>query len=134
MPIDCKVRSTTPELVLFVYCYKKLSVEDVEVFTTFFNGYLEGDIPFKALFDLREVDTAPMKAITAMAKHMSEFETLAPGKVVATSVLVSSKGIEGLINMLFAIKKPVTPTKVTASLEKACDFLNKYDSSVEIEN
>ena len=124
MPLHCKVRSKTPELVLLVYGHGILTGNDINHFCTFYNTHLHGEDPFKILFDLRSVKTASIKGITSITRHMAEFEKLAQEKVIATSVLVDAYTTESLLNLLFSANPPATPTKVTRDLTEACNFLN----------
>ncbi|KKM72858.1 hypothetical protein LCGC14_1416300 [marine sediment metagenome] len=127
MPLECRVRSQTPELVLFVYGRDVLSRQDIDTFSAFFNMHLHGDTPFKVFFDLRRVDTVSLVVVKSIVKSMISYEKLAQGKIIATSVLVGGTIIENLLHLLFSIREPTTPTKVTTNLEKACNFLNEYD-------
>ena len=126
MPLECRVRSQTPELVLFVYGYDLLSCTDIDTFSAFFNTHLHNDIPFKVFFDLRKIDTASIAVVKSIAKYMIAYEKLAPGKVVASSVLVGGIIVENLIKLLFSFKEPSTPTRVTTNVAEACNFLNEY--------
>jgi len=127
MPLDCQIHAKKPELILCVYGRGVLSVQDVDGFSSFFNTHLKGDTPFKVLFDLRKLNSASANAIKPLVKCMTSFESLSQGKVVASSVLVSSPTIESILNFLFSLNKPTTPTKVTSDLTQACDFLNEFD-------
>lgn len=127
MTLDCKIHSKDPELALFIYGHGVLTFEDVQGFDEFFNRFLNGSVPFKVFFDLRKLKSAPMDVIKSLVKHMVSFESRATEKVVATSVLVGSKPIESVLNLLFSFRKPTTPTKVTSTLEEACEFLDEYD-------
>ena len=133
MPLDCKVRSKTPELVLFIRGHGVLTVDDVNNFDSFFKPFLKGDTPFKVLFDLRLLKCKSIDVIKVLVDNMSSFEALAPKKVVASSVLVGST-IEKWVNLLFNLKQPTTPTKVTSSIEDACNFLNEFECIIETEN
>ena len=132
MPLDCKVRSQTPELVLFVRGYGVLKVKDIDNFGSFFKPFLQGKTPFKILFDIRTLESTSMSVIKSLVEYMISFESLAQGKVVASSVLVGPT-IENWLKLLFSLKHPTTPTKVTSNIEVACDFLNKFDCFIESE-
>ncbi len=132
MPLDCKVRSQTPELVLFVRGHGVLKVIDIDNFDSFFKPFLQGNTPFKVLFDLRALKSTSMGVIKSLVECMISFESLAQGKVVASSVLVGHS-IENWLKLLFSLKHPTTPTKVTSNIEVACNFLNKFDCVIENE-
>nr|QBK87662.1 MAG: hypothetical protein LCMAC201_05750 [Marseillevirus LCMAC201] len=124
MPLVCKVCSQKPELMLLIYGHDVLSRQDIDTFSTFFNTHLHGNTPFKVFFDLRKVDMVSTSVLKSIAKSMILFETLAQGKIIATSVLVSGIIIEHTLNLLFKFKEPTTPTKITTNLDDACAFLN----------
>lgn len=126
MPLQCKVRSTTPELVLFIVGYGSLKTAHLKEFTEFFHEYLHGEEPFKVLYDLRSVKAAPICVIKELAQYMIKYENVAEKMVIASSVLVDDIKIENALKLLFSFKQPITPTKVTGCLEEACEFLNEY--------
>lgn len=123
MPFIYQVHSYDPELVLLVRGYGEISVPDIRRFDTYFKVYLYGKKPFKVFFDIRSLESTSMEVIKLLVKSMISFEELAPQKVLATSVLTGAL-IEKWINLLFKIREPITPTKVTSDLQEACDFLN----------
>ena len=64
---------------------------------------------------------------------MHSFDTIVAratpaGKGAIAVIRVSGPGafamVDGLLSILFSIKKPITPTKITRSVEEACNFLN----------
>lgn len=126
MPLQCKVRSVEPELVLFVVGYGSLQTTHLPEFTDFFHKYLHGEKPFKVLYDLRGVKTAPIGVIKELARYMIKYENIAEEMVIASSVVLDDIKIENAIKLLFSFKEPVTPTKVTRCIEEACDFLNNH--------
>lgn len=128
MPLECKAR-LTEELLLFITGRGILTVNDIADFSEFFDAHLCRQDPFKLFLDLRKVEKAHGDTLTALIKHITSFEDRARDKVIATSVVVSSIPIVSLINLLFTIKQPLTPTKVTSNLTEACDFLNNYSAS-----
>ena len=131
MPIDCIIQTSEPELVLYICGRGNLLAKDLDHFRVFLDSHLHKGIPFKVFYDLRKVDGAPIHAIKKLTKYINDCEELARQFIVASSVLVGGKIVEKLVNMVFSIKKPSTPTKVTASLQEACDFLNSWDISEE---
>jgi anti-anti-sigma regulatory factor len=125
MPIDCKTKSKNTELLLFVIGSGNMNIDDIKQFTHFFEKYLHGIIPFKLFIDLRTVESTSSSIIQSLVKKMIKYEKYSKN-VIATSVLINNSIIENLINILFSIRKPTTPTKITSSLTEACDFLNEY--------
>lgn len=126
MPLQCKVRSENPELVLFVVGYGSLKACHLPEFTDFFHKYLHGTEPFKVLYDLRGVKTPPICVVKELATYMMKYENVAAQMVIASSVVLDDIKIENALKLLFSFKEPITPTKITRSIEEACDFLNSY--------
>jgi hypothetical protein len=131
MPINCKVQSPHPEMVIFVHCHGSMNSKDLAKFTEFLDGHLNGEHAFKLFFDLRKAAPPAPKIINGMTKYMIQADHVAQTKIVASSILVGSSIIENLLKTLFSIQEPTTPTKVTASLETACEFLNDFDWYIE---
>ena len=125
MSLRCTVHTKEP-LLLLVHSESELTLTDVEEFTTFFNKHLHGKKQFNVLFDLRKLKSAPKEVMIKMGSYISNFEILAVGKVLASSVIINSKTIETLLNILFKINPPTTPTKVTSDLKVGCSFLDEY--------
>jgi len=126
MPFECKIKSSKPDLLLFVYGTGNLILKDINVFTIFFEKYLFGNIPYKLFIDLRNVTNATLEVLKELTKKMLYYEKHTQGKVIATVILVDSTIVENLIKMLMTIRKPLTPTKITSSIDDACNFLNEY--------
>ena len=122
MPVICKIRNKEEKLA-FIACEGIMTTEDFNVFTTFFNNQLNSPNKFKVFLDLRKLDNVSMTIIKSLSKYMLESEITAINKVLATSVLVDKPYIEYLVKMLFAVKTPITPTKITSDINIACDFL-----------
>jgi hypothetical protein len=126
MPLKCGLHSETPELILLICGSGELTTADVTQFSKFFDSYLNSSQAFKLFIDLRKVESAPINALTAMASYMANNDELAKKRVIASSVLVGNTHIENLLNLLFRMKEPSTPTKVTMVTNDACNFLDKY--------
>jgi anti-anti-sigma regulatory factor len=128
MPIDCKIKSKTPELVLFVHGSGTMNANDIQEFSNFFEKHLYGSIPFKLFIDLRDVKSTSGSIVQNLVKKMTLYEKFSVKNVIATSVLINNSIIENLINILFTIRKPITPTKITSDIIDACNFLNEYSN------
>lgn len=124
MPLECKVHSKTPKLMLMVHGYKTLTHGDITNFSTFFDKYLYGDESFKVFFDLRTAETPPTSVISALSKYMISCEKVSANRVIASAILVNDT-IKNILNLLFTFQKPASPTKITSNIETACEFLNE---------
>ena len=125
MPLLCKVKSREPEVLLFIHGEGSIIETDINVFSSFFEKHLFRKDPFKLFIDLRKVENASMNLVQTLAAKMIGYEEHTPGKVLATSILVNSFMIESLVNLLFQLKPPSTPTKITSDINIACDFINQ---------
>ena len=125
MPLDCKIRSKEPELVLFIHGYDNITKNDIEKFADFLYEHLSGNEQFKIFYDLRKVKDAKLANLKNLFVHISSFEELSIDKVLASSILINSIIVEKLLNLIFEFKPPVTPTKITTDISVACDFLNQ---------
>lgn len=123
MPLKCTAKQGD-ELILYVNGTEALTIKDVTEFSSFFDGHLNGPDQFKTFFDLRKVTSANMETISAMAKYMTSFEQLAKEKVLGNAILIDGFLLENLLKLLFTMKPPTTPTKITSKLEEACEYLN----------
>lgn len=124
MPVNCKVHRQSP-LVLFICGYGSLKTADIETFKTFFDKHLNGKSPFKVFVDLRKLNSPSQKILKPLTEFMMSVDERAPGKIVASSVIVDSIIIEQALSALFAVRPPSTPTKVTSCIDKACSFLDR---------
>lgn len=124
MPLVCKVKHCSPDLVLFIRGHGQINVEDVNKFGQFFNNHLGGSTKFRVLYDLREVENASMSVVTALAQYIVKFEQKSKEKVLGSSILVYGAVVENLLRLVFSFKEPTTPYIVTADLQKACEFLD----------
>lgn len=123
MPLKC-VAKKGDDLILYINGIDTLSITDVEEFNTFFKSHLNGPDQFKTFFDLRKAKSVSMDVLYTMAKYMTSFEDLAREKVLGNSILVEGFILEQSLKLLFSIKPPTTPTKITTCLDEACDYLN----------
>ena len=126
MPIGFKIRKKEPDLLLYIFGEGILNMEDLEKFDSFFDKYLKEDNSFKILMDLRKVENASIGVIKQLVDNRKNYDKYADNKVIATSILIDNYIIESLINMLFSIKQPKRPTKITSDIDEACNFLNEY--------
>ena len=124
MPLLFNEKRSDDGVLIMVIGSGQLATTDSDIFHTFFKNKLETSGEFKMFIDLRAVENASMNAIKTMVKHMNSFKDLARTKVIATSVVISDTTIEKLLGVLFSFSPPATPTKVTTSIEDACEFLN----------
>jgi len=124
MPIHCKIRSKEPDLLLYINCKGSLIEQDITHFQDFFKKKLEQPQMLKMFVDMRQVDSAKLQCIKKLAKFMNNYQEKAIDKVIATAILIDKPIIENLVKILFNIKKPSTPTKVTSDINEACEFLN----------
>ena len=121
MPLLFKIKGT----MLMVTGSGVLTETDVENFCKSLINTLQGP-PVKIFFDLRNVETAEMCALTTMASFMSNYEELARDKIIANSILVQGYTTNVLLNLLFKIKQPTTPVNISYDIQDACDFLNNF--------
>lgn len=124
MPIKCTIPKEKPEMLLFVECIEKITSSEFDDFKTVFYTHLKGPNTFKVFIDLRKLTDASPSILSSLVKFINTSEELAIDKVLATSVLVNKPHIENLVNIVFNLKKPATPTKVTSDLTVACNFLH----------
>lgn len=123
MPLKCTAKKGD-ELVLYINGTETLTLNDVSEFSIFFDKHLNGPQQFKTFFDLRKVNSANMETLGSMAKYMTSLEDLAKEKVLGNAILIDGFFIENLLKLLFTMKPPTTPTKITSKLEEACEYLN----------
>ena len=76
------------------------------------------------LFDLQLVLGIDMASFERIAKFMDNFSQLAKEKVRLSVIVITDQIVEKLIQLLFKLRKPVTPVKIVNSLEQACKLLN----------
>jgi hypothetical protein len=125
MPLEYNIKKENLETLIILNGYKVIDEKDIEDFKIFFNNKLNEDNKFKLIADLRNIDNASFGAIKSILNYMFFIENKTYDKIIATSVLVN-KGIDKIINLLFNIKSPTTPTKVTDNINIACEFINQY--------
>lgn len=113
-------------IYLYIQGFGHLTETDVDEFGQIIASYMVTERPIKLFLDTRKMDAVDIKLLPYVAEQLRIAENDIKKSVLATSVLVQNKAIETVINMLFTIRKPVTPIKVTAKIEKACNHLNKY--------
>lgn len=123
MPIECKVHQLEPELILYININGSLNIEQLTTINNFILGYLNKSEPFKMFIDMRNVSNASASILPKLLEIMNTLEQKSVDKIIATSILVGNIYIEKLINMLFNIRAPLTPTKVVANVKDACNFL-----------
>jgi hypothetical protein len=125
MPLKCSIKPNTEEKILYICGYKTITEQDIDSFSIFFYEHLNKKEPFKVLYDLRDASLGSLESIKTLLVHIAKFEQASKNIVIASSILVSG-ATETLLNMVFNIRSPRTPTKVTFDVNVACDFLNSY--------
>ena len=80
---------------------------------------------FYLIFDLLEVGNVNLGLVFKQAKYMMERTELNKKFLVGSVILVKSTVVKGIINMIFSIKKPVSPNLVTDSFQSGLEYLTQ---------
>lgn len=128
MPINILNKSTQIDQVLFIhiYGYGELVKKDVDEFGINISTHMNDGRPLKLFFDTRKLDTIDIKMMPYIVKQLTNSETEAREKILASAILVQNASIENIIKMLFKLREPVIPIHVTSKIDAACNFLNEY--------
>lgn len=78
---------------------------------------------FRMVFDSTEATTVPMAIARRVSAWMSDNEPLIRDWWMGTGIVITSPVIRGLLNVIFTIKKPISPYKITSTLEEAVAFV-----------
>lgn len=129
MPIVCKEKrdekaDVNEPIFLLVSGSGILTITDMDELSSFLDKYLQGESQFKLFINLSNIDNISMELVKYMAQNMNQINSAAQNKALGTAIVVKNKTLAGVVNMIFSISKPSTPTKITTNIEKACDFLN----------
>lgn len=114
-------------LVRAIIHHKKPTKEDFEAHLARFETYLKGNRPFVILFDITHAPMVPLELVHRQAEFMKDMEPFIKTTLIASVVVSHNVLIRGLLDILFKIRKPIKPNKVTKKDEKALNFLyNQY--------
>lgn len=97
--------------------FKKYEIKMDELYNKKKNFYL--------IFDLLEVGNVNLGLVFKQAKYMMERTELNKKFLVGSVILVKSTVVKGIINMIFSIKKPVSPNLVTDSFQSGLEYLTQ---------
>ncbi len=123
MPFVFEVKQLSTHKQYLMIFSGGLTDDDFCQFKTIFDQCLL-NTPFGVVFDLRNVKSVDPHLIMKQAKYMKEYEKYAGKTLIATAILLDSTIIQGILNMLFTIKKPVAPNIIVSSVEDGEEFIN----------
>ena len=88
-----------------------------------FRLLLHKDQDFMIMFDLTNAKTVPLQIIKKQADFLQKFQPKIKDNLVATSIVTSSNIVQGILQMLFTIKKPSKPNKSFTNTQDAHDWM-----------
>ncbi len=94
-----------------------------DAFMQDFEALLRREEPFAILFDLTQAKLISMGMVQQLAGFMKANDALLKSRIIASAVLSNSTLVRGILDILFAIRKPSKPNIVTKHSEKATEFL-----------
>ena len=118
-------------LVRAIVHHKKPTKEEFEAHLAQFESYLKGNRPFVILFDITHAAMVPLDLVHRQAEFMKDMEPFIKTTLIASVVVSHNLLIRGLLDILFKIRKPIKPNKVTKKDQKALEFLYKQYTAWE---
>jgi len=118
-------------LVRVIVHHKKPTEQDTNDHFENFKAYLTGGRPFVILFDVTHAPMVPMAFVHRQAEFMKDMEPFIQTTLIASAVVSHNVLVRGLLDILFKIRKPIKPNKVTKKDQKAVDFLYNHYMAFE---
>lgn len=84
---------------------------------------MERQQKFRMIFDSTEATTVPMAIARRVSTWMTDNEPLIRDWWMGTGIVITSPVIRGLLNVIFTIKRPISPYKITSTLPEAIAFV-----------
>lgn len=132
MPFDVEKTDFGSHVLYTLVFHGTLDITDFNNFKKCFNECLQGK-SFGAIFNLKNIDSAPPNLVMAQATYMREYESFARQKLIATAILIDSPTLQNLLKGLFMVKSPIAPNIVTGNIAEGTEFIDDYVQLFKIE-
>ena len=99
------------------------TVDDAEELFANLRSLMERQQKFRMVFDSTAATTVPMSIARRVSTWMTDNEPLIRDWWMGTGIVITSPVIRGLLNVIFTIKRPISPYKITSTLPEAIAFV-----------
>lgn len=106
--------------------YGVISDDDFLKFKKILSHYLMKRQKISLIIDMREVNSIPIKLVRPQAEFMRRYEKYAKQYIKSSVILTSSTFNRVALNLLFSLKRPVSPNLVTESHQKCLNFIDMH--------
>lgn len=117
------VVGSNSDVVVCTLAARAPTSEDVDLLLTDLKNLMARGQRFRMIFDSTLATTIPMNLARRVSNWMSEHEPLIRDFWMGTGLVITSSVIRGLLNVIFAIRRPISPYKITADRQEAIDFV-----------
>lgn len=121
MPITFeKTRNTN--LVLIIKPFGQIISQDIDDYIHNFNIHIIK--PIRCIYDLREIESAPISLIYQLAKFIKSVPQEKKDNIICSVIIIQSTLVKNLLNLLFTFVEPTTPYFIVDKLEDINQYMN----------
>jgi len=110
--------------ILIVKPHGKMSKEDLITYSLTFEYYLDNFEMFKGIYDLRDMDDAPIGLLGGLSSFMKKIRPKTKEKISCNIIIVNRSIIKNFLNMLFTVIEPASPYHIIDNIKDIQPLLN----------